>query len=224
MNPKVNYEEIDLSQTSPSSWYMSFFKFSLWFDVLLYATEIVITFILQRRVTLNSLCCLCFMLPWRRENGKIYWVESLCLSETWKSHWLTSILLFLQWTTFWLRQWPLTIWALMMDMWCLKMTTTVCPDSPGVGHGLCPGDFRPSPLGGITGSWMWHSPPAGFWGSVRTSCLVIPLSVLILMKHFLYVLKRWTIIIVSSPTLHPKFSMSKNSILLNLKITTAYFW
>ena len=49
-------------------------------------------------------------------------------------------------------------------------------DHPGVsrqprgwgGRVLWPGELRPSPPGGITGSWTCHS-PAGFWGSVKAS-------------------------------------------------------
>lgn len=34
---------------------------------------------------------------------------------------------------------------------------------------LCLGPLRPSPPGGTAGRWMWLSPPAGCWVSVRTS-------------------------------------------------------
>ena len=56
---------------------------------------------------------------------------------------------------------------------------------------------------------MWRSPPTGFWESVKTSWQVIPLTALILKKHFFSFLWMWMIIIVSTPMLDPQFSMWK---------------
>ena len=96
-----------------------------------------------------------------------------------------------------------TMRSSMMQVRCLRMTTLMRPDSPRAGRVLCPGGLGASPPGGITGSWTWPSLPAGFWGSVKASSQAIPVSVLLLKKHYFCVLQRWTVSIFCPPPPHP---------------------
>ena len=131
--------------------------------------------------------CIHFLYFWRKENEKIHCVDSLYLS------WCEN-------PTCW------SDFCSFFSGYCsdadndhsqYKPFWDDChdrPDCPGWRDSWGVGSSGLPLLGGCTERRMLPTPPTGLWESVQTAWQVIPLSVLILKKHFLFFLWRWTII------------------------------